>query len=182
MGFDLRRKIPQIHRPVIRKWFRHTVPLTKNTVCHDIGKLFLFVDEFTNYHDKNIGMATISLLQRLGYNIEIATHKESGRTFISKGLLRKVQKIADYNVDLFRRLVSEEVPLVGIEPSCILSFRDEYPELVSPALREDARKLAPNTMTIEEFIVGERRLGRIQSSPRIFIYLDSPIILTTYKL
>jgi Fe-S oxidoreductase len=164
MGFDMRRRMPRIYKPVIRKWFHHTISLNKNTVCQYVGKLYLFVDEFTNYHDVPVGMATVSLLHRLGYHIEIVQHKESGRTFISKGLLRKAQKIADYNVELFSRLVSDVVPLVGIEPSCILSFRDEYPELVSPALRELAGKLAPDTLTIEELIVREWHSGKIQSS------------------
>ena len=160
MGFDLRRTPPKIHKPAIRKWLF----LNKNTVNQHIGKLYLFVDEFTNYHDVHIGVAAVSLLHRLGYHIETVQHKESGRTFISKGLLRKAQKIAGYNVQLFSRLVSQEIPLVGIEPSCILSFRDEYPELVSPALREKAIQLAPNTMTIEEFVVREWKQGRIHSS------------------
>ena len=164
MGFDQRRKMSCINEFSVRQWLHRKTFLNKNTVYQHVGKLFLFVDEFTNYYDLPVGIATVSLLQRLGYCIKTVQHKESGRTFISRGLLRKAQKIADYNVDLFSRLVSEEVPLVGIEPSCILSFRDEYPELVSPALRELAQNLAPKTLTIEEFIVREWRSGRIQSS------------------
>jgi len=183
MGFDTRRDIPEIKNYNLRKWlsavhecisngFRNSftearAPLSfgeGSEVKYNIGKLYLFVDEFTRFNDVRIGMGTITLLSRLGYQIEIIPHKESGRTFISKGLLRKAQKIADCNVGIFSRLVSVDIPLVGIEPSCILSFRDEYPELVSHSLREAARKLAPNTMTIEEFIVREWKKGNIQSS------------------
>ena len=164
MGFDLRRNIPKIQRYNLRKWLSEAHTPLSFGEGQGVRLLYLFVDEFTRYHDVHIGVRTITLLVRLGYHVEIIPHKESGRTFISKGLLRKAQKIADYNVNLFSHLVSEDVPLVGIEPSCILSFRDEYPELVSPALRETARNLAPNTMTIEEFIVREWKQGRIQSS------------------
>ena len=164
MGFDPRRKVPAIHRRSLRKWFKNTILLKNNTVSQPVGKLFLFIDEFTNYNDVNIGIATVALLSRLGYHIETVTHQESGRTYISKGLLRKAQKIADKNVAVFSQLVSEEIPLIGIEPSCILSFRDEYPELASSAWREQANVLADKTLTIEEFIVREWKQGRISSS------------------
>jgi Fe-S oxidoreductase len=111
-----------------------------------------------------IGVATVTLLRRLGYCVEIVQHPESGRACISKGLLRKAQKTANRNVELFSRLISEKIPLVGVEPSCILAFRDEYPELVAPALREAAIRLAPNVLTLEEFIVREWKQGRIHSS------------------
>lgn len=164
MGFDLRRDIPEIKTTTLLNWLKRSDFFAKQTVNHFVGKVFLFIDEFTNYHDVQIGIKTVALLRRLGYSIETAQHKESGRTYISKGLLRKAQKIADHNVDLFNRLVSEKIPLVGIEPSCILTFRDEYPELVSSALREAAGQLAPNTLTVDEFIVREWKEGRISSS------------------
>ncbi|MDR1153737.1 MAG: FAD-binding oxidoreductase [Bacteroidales bacterium] len=164
MGFDPRRKIPQIHRYSLRKRLSHPTFSNESSIKQHVGRLYLFIDEFTGYHDVPVGISAVALLRRLGYRIEIVQHRESGRTYISKGLLRKAQKIADHNVDLFGKLVSEKVPLVGIEPSCILSFRDEYPELVSPALRETAGKLAPNTLTVEEFIVREWKQGRISSS------------------
>ncbi|MDR1172951.1 MAG: FAD-binding protein [Bacteroidales bacterium] len=164
MGFDARRHIPGICKNNLRKWLKHILSDINSHVNQPVGKVYLFIDEFTNYYDVHIGIITFTLLRQLGYRIEIVQHKESGRTFISKGLLRKARKIADHNVNLFSALVSEKIPLVGIEPSCILSFRDEYPELVSPALREIAGKLAPNTLTIEEFIVREWKQGRISSS------------------
>ena len=164
MHFDTRREIPKILKPAIRKRIHHLISTRNNAVHPSVGKIYLFIDEFTHFYDAHIGIATVSLLQRLGYVISFVQHKESARAYISKGLLRKAQKIADYNVALFSNLVSEEVPLVGIEPSCILSFRDEYPELVSPALRDIADHLAPHTMTVEEFIVREWRSGKIQSS------------------
>jgi len=164
MGFDVRRDIPELQSGSLRKWLQCSKTSTIRADIQRIGVIYLFIDEFTNYHDVHIGIATVTLLIRLGYYVEISQHRESGRTYISKGLLRKAQKIANYNVDLFSQLVSENIPLVGIEPSCILSFRDEYPELVSPKLREKARTLAPNALTIEEFIVREWKQGRIQSS------------------
>lgn len=164
MGFDQRRDIPKLKKYTLRKWLKKHLQLLNNSVNQCTGKLYLFVDEFTDYNDVHIGIKTVLLLNRLGYHIEITAHKESGRSFISKGLLHKAQKIADCNVDIFDRLISAEIPLVGVEPSCILTFRDEYPELVSPALRETARRLASHTFTIEEFLVREWKQDRVRSS------------------
>ncbi len=164
MDFDLRRDIPEIQRHTLRNRLNTRISLLNTSVNQKIGTLYFFIDEFTDFHDVHIGIKAVELLNTLGYCIEIISHEESGRTYISKGLLRKARKIADRNVDLFSRCVSTKIPLVGIEPSCILTFKDEYPELVSPGKREASRLLAQNTLTIEEFIVREMECGRISST------------------
>ena len=114
--------------------------------------MFLFCDEFTNYSDVPIGIATVELLERLGYAVEIPPHIESGRSAISKGLLRKAKTIAETNIKLLGSVVNEQQPLIGIEPSAILSFRDEYPVLVAAELRETSRRLSKNCLLLEEFV------------------------------
>jgi Fe-S oxidoreductase len=79
-------------------------------------------------------------------------HRESGRTYLSKGMLRKARKIAEYNVRLLAEVVSQEVPLVGIEPSAILAFRDEYPELVDASLVPRAIALSEHCYMYDEFL------------------------------
>ena len=91
-------------------------------------------------------------------------HPESGRAALSKGLLPMAKKVAIENVTIFSKLASQDVPLVGIEPSAILSFRDEYSRLVAPADRIKAKTLAKNTFTIEEFLANEIKQGRITST------------------
>jgi NAD-dependent dihydropyrimidine dehydrogenase PreA subunit len=110
MGFDLRRDIPEIQQYTLRKWLKTSKSFDKQPVNQCIEKMYLFIDEFTDYHDVYVGIKTVLLLHHLGYHIEIVPHKESGRACISKGLLRKAQKVADCNVALFGKLVSEEVP------------------------------------------------------------------------
>jgi Fe-S oxidoreductase len=127
-------------------------------------KVWLFCDEFTNYNDTKTGISAILLLNTLGYDVEIPVHTESGRAAISKGLLKKAKKIADKNIQLLKNLVSENQPLLGIEPSAILSFRDEYPDLCSEDLRQSAKELASNVLTIEEFICNEHEAGQIDGS------------------
>lgn len=134
-------------------------------------KVYLFADEFTNYMDVEIGIKFIKLLRTLGYEVIIPKHLESGRTEISKGLLKKAKKIAEKNILFLKDIVTEEIPLVGIEPSCILSFRDEYPDLVDEELQGYARKLSVNCLLYDEFIVREMRKGNIKQKQFTQSYL-----------
>jgi Fe-S oxidoreductase len=101
------------------------------------------------------------LLLHLGYEVEIPKHVESGRAAISKGNLKLAKKFASKNVNLLKDKITETTPLVGIEPSCILSFRDEYPDLVSAELRSQAQQLGRNALLFDEFIMREVAAGRI---------------------
>ena len=126
------------------------------------GRVYLFCDEFTNYHDTPVGIKAVQLLNRLGYEVVIPEHVESGRVQLSKGLLRDAQQIAIRNVELLKSVVTDETPLLGIEPSAILGFRDEYPDLMPPSLVDAARELAKNCLLIDEFIAREADRGRIK--------------------
>ncbi len=126
------------------------------------SSLLLFIDEFTNFNDPEVGKAAVQLFERLGYQVIIPRHGESGRAALSKGMLKMAKGMADRNVRALASLVSDETPLVGLEPSAILTFRDEYPELVSEELVEDAKRLAKNTLTFEEFIARELDAKRIR--------------------
>ncbi len=159
IGFATKRKIPKLSKISLRKWYRKPILLGKDK----IGKVYLFADEFTNFNESHIGIKTILLLNKLGYEVEIPKHLESGRTYLSKGLLRKAKQIAAFNVSMLSGIISEETPLIGIEPSTILTFRDEYPELVDSELQEKAHSLAKNSLMLEEFLVQEMEKGNIKS-------------------
>ena len=125
------------------------------------GKVYLFCDEFTNYYDVSVGIDAYELLTALGYEVIITDHEESGRAFLSKGFLEEAQEIANKNVTIFKDLISEEIPLIGIEPSAILTFRDEYLRLAKD--KESAEKLSKNVFTVEEFFKREITKGKIHS-------------------
>ena len=172
-GFASKRSIPLIYRTTLKKWIRKNLAeinpeYPKSSVC-------LFVDEFTNYNDTEIGIAVIRLLTTLNYKVVIAGHKVSARTYISKGLVRRAQKTIRKNIQALSALISEELPLVGIEPSAILGFRDEYPELAGNDLKGSAEKIAVNSYMVDEFIAREFRSGRIDSS--LFVEEKARIIL-----
>ena len=149
--FTTERDIPTLSRVTMRKAVHRECRRQKNKGTK--GKVFLFADEFTNFQEAELGLTFAKLLLRLGYDIEIPKHVESGRAAISKGNLKLANLLKD--------LVSEATPLVGIEPSCILSFRDEYPDLVPAALRSQAQQLGRNALLFDEFIMREVAAGRI---------------------
>ncbi|MEM6800123.1 MAG: FAD-binding oxidoreductase, partial [Bacteroidota bacterium] len=139
------------------------------------GQVYFFCDEFSNYNDTEIGIIAIRLLHALGYEVLMPKHPESGRASISKGLLKPAKKFASKNVEIFSELVSQDIPLIGLEPSAILSFRDEYPLLVPPALKEKAERLAENCMMIDEFLAREIEAERLDSS--LFSKQEQDILL-----
>ena len=162
LGFAPKRAIPLLYKITLKAWLRENVK-TENNTDNDKGRVFLFVDEFTNYNDTLIGIKTVKLLKGLGYEVLVPKHEISGRAFMSKGLLRKAQKLAINNVGLLKDVISENSPLVGIEPSAILSFRDEYPDLVGDELKNAAIKLGKSALMIDEFIAREINKGNITS-------------------
>jgi len=123
--------------------------------------IYLFIDEFTNYLDVTIGEDAVQLLVKLGYEVKIIDHPESGRSYFSKGLLDEAQKFVNVNVEIFKDIISENIPLLGIEPSTILSFRDEYLKLASD--QSSANELSKNVFLIEEFLNAEIQKGNLTS-------------------
>ncbi len=162
IGFARERSMPRLARQTLRRWLKKE--LDGLQPAHPKGKVWLFVDEFTNYQDVEIGRKAILLLTRLGYTVGVPEHDLSARTFLSKGVLRKARTIIRRNVRVLAPLVSEETPLIGIEPSAILGFRDEYPDLAGDELRAEARRLARHALTIEEFLAREADAGRITAA------------------
>ncbi len=162
MGFAPKRGIPAVYKFTLRRWFKKFV-LTTDQSKLTKGTVYLFADEFTDYNDTEIGIKAISLLTRLGYKVELPHHIQSGRTYLSKGLLRKAKQIANKNVTLLKEIVDQKSPLLGIEPSCILAFRDEYTELVDQELKEASLKIAASAFMIDEFIAAEFDRGNISN-------------------
>lgn len=149
VGFHPERTMPLLSKETAITWFRKEYGVKAGTSENEV---YLFMDEFTNYNDSEIGKKAVQLLVKLGFSVILLKHRESGRSYLSKGLLEEAKVIANENVKLFADLVNSEKPLVGIEPSAILTFRDEYPDIVNVELAESAAKLSKNVFTFEEFI------------------------------
>uniref|UniRef100_UPI0026EE8A67 (Fe-S)-binding protein n=1 Tax=Mesonia mobilis TaxID=369791 RepID=UPI0026EE8A67 len=160
MGVAPERSLPKVAKKSLRQLIDagkiQLIPQQK------IRSVYLFIDEFTNLLDTNIGIDAIELLVGLGYEVKVLAHEESGRSYISKGFLEEAKVLANKNIEVFKDVVSEEIPLIGIEPSAILSFRDEYLRLAEH--RQDASVLAKKTFLIEEFFSAEIEKGKITSA------------------
>ncbi len=156
IGFHPDRTIPGYAKQSLQAWQKKNGQHNGNK-----GKVYFFADEFTNLQEPGIGIKAILLLNRLGYAVEIPKHRESSRTFLSKGLVREAQKIAIDNILLLGKLITDETPLIGLEPSTILTFRDEYPDLASAELKETAVNIGKNALLFEEFFVKEMEKGNI---------------------
>ena len=157
VSFAPERSIPPLSPRTMRKLVKADGNASKSE-----KKVFLFADEFTDLQEAELGQTFARLLSALGYQVIIPKHVESGRAAISKGCLHLASRFARRNVELLRDLVTDDTPLVGIEPSCILSFRDEYPDLVPPEMRADAEKLGQNCLLYDEFIMREVARGNIR--------------------
>ncbi len=160
-GFAVKRSMPKLARTTLQKWYRQH---KKSNDIRGTRKVYLFCDEFTNYNDVHIGSKAILLLERLGYEVVIPQHEESGRTWLSKGLVRDAKKIINRNIELLSPFISKDTPLIGIEPSAILTFRDEYPDLATDENLVAAAALAKHSYTIDEFLAAEITKGNITSS------------------
>ena len=157
-GFAPERKIPNISNSVSGLTAKRSNSISGLTAKRSV---FLFLDEFTKYNEPDLAQAFILLLNRLGYEVVIPRHTQSGRAAISKGCILQARRYAEKNIRLLKDLITDETPLVGIEPSCILSFRDEYPEIVGADYREAAQALAKNSLLFDEFLMREVEAGRI---------------------
>ncbi len=160
LGVAKNRELPLLSKQSLRKWCNQN--LEKIQPSKPIKTVYFFIDEFTNHLDTEIGIDAIELLTKLQYKIKIVDHKESGRAFISKGLLKQAKKLANYNVGVFEGIISDRTPLIGLEPSAILTFRDEYLRLADH--KENATSLSKNTFLIDEFLAAEIEKGNISSN------------------
>lgn len=159
LSFSQSRTIPALSRKTMHQLVERE--LRQNNVGNRKKKVFLFADEFTDRQESELGLTFALLLFRLGYSVEIPRHIESGRAAISKGNLKRAKKIARKNVRLLREKINSDCQMVGIEPSCILTFRDEYPDLVPAEWRQTAKDLGSNCLLYDEFLCQEMEAGRI---------------------
>ncbi len=160
-GIHPKRSLPKIANTSFSSYFNNGKNrFSPNAIKSETkGSLLLFIDEFSNYLDAEVAMDSYFLLNSLGYKVTIIDGLDSGRALLSKGFLEEAKKEVDKNVAFLKNQVSESMPLIGIEPSAILSFRDEYLRLAED--KKAIEEIAKNTFLIEEFLAGEIEKGNI---------------------
>ncbi|MGB0949806.1 MAG: (Fe-S)-binding protein, partial [Marinirhabdus sp.] len=154
-GVAPKRSLPKISTKSFSKRFQ----TIKNEMVEGRPNVVLFVDEFSNYLDAEIAEDAFFLLKNLGYNVEAVHHLDSARALMSKGFLEEAKWEVNKNISTLKGKVGPNTPLLGIEPSAILGFRDEYPRLANDVAA--ARAVSKNTFLIEEFLCAEFKKGAI---------------------
>jgi FAD/FMN-containing dehydrogenase/Fe-S oxidoreductase len=151
-GIDRRRPLPALAAQTFTDWFaRRTPPATAPR-----GEVVLFHDTFTTYNVPEIARAAVGVLETAGYRVVLVDRKCCGRPLISKGMLAEAREHAAWNVERLAPYARRGVPIVGLEPSCLLTLRDETVDLLRS---EDARVVARQAFLFEEFLVRERGRG-----------------------
>ncbi|MCH9659370.1 MAG: FAD-binding oxidoreductase, partial [Bacteroidetes bacterium] len=125
-------------------------------------KIVLFVDEFCNYYDVTVAEDAQDLLTILGYEVQLIMGLDSARALLSKGFLEEAKVEIDANINTLKDLVSIGIPLLGLEPSAILGFRDEYIRLATD--KKAAVKLSNCAFLVEEFLASEIEKGNIDAT------------------
>jgi Fe-S oxidoreductase len=154
LGIDSRRRLPPIAEETFESWFRHRHRAGQKA---SNGKVVLFHDTFIDFNYPEIGKAATLLMEAAGYQVELAARRCCGRPMISKGLPEEARTNAAFNVQQLNAFVQNGFSIVGCEPSCILTFRDEYPDLIRD---EAVDAVADASFLLEEFIVKEKQAGR----------------------
>lgn len=167
LGFHQDRSLPKLSQQTLFKYLKKNSQKL-NTKTSNRKTVYLFIDEFTNRLESEIGQDAVDLLTQLGYEVKILQNKPSGRALISKGFLKQAKTIAEYNINLFKDVVTENTPLVGIEPSAVLSFRDDYLRLTEHT--DVAKNLSKHVFLIEEFLSQEIQKGHIKPNQ----FLEKP--------
>lgn len=158
-GIDARRDLPQFAPQTFRSWFKKH---QRNGAVKSDEKVVLFVDIFTNYNDPEIGKAAVKVLEKMGYEVLIPKAMETGRPQLSKGFLKEAQSKCSKVLDEFEGFVERGIPIVGLEPSEILTVRDEFLELCSSEQLPLVTKMAETSFLFEEFVAENK--NRLPSS------------------
>jgi Fe-S oxidoreductase len=157
MGIHRERAVPTFVRPTFPEWFRRRAPGGDGRR----GRVLLFHDTFTDYCHPQVGVATTELLEAAGFRVELTDTRCCGRPLISKGFDRQAASCARVNVDRLYEAAAAGTWIVGCEPSCLLSLRDEYPDLV-PEMREKAEVVASRARLVDEFLADLAGAGQLE--------------------
>jgi len=161
LGFTRTRSLPAFRGD----WFRET-EIARAQTTGAAGEVVLFADTFTRWMDPHIPRAALRVLTRAGYAVTGASAAEAparplccGRTYLAAGMIDKARAEAQRTLDALMPHVRAGRPIIGLEPSCLLTLRDEFLTLLPG---DDARALADNALLFEEFIAREHRAGRLE--------------------
>jgi FAD/FMN-containing dehydrogenase/Fe-S oxidoreductase len=156
LGIHRKRQLPPFAPETFDRWFAARVG---QRAAGSRGPVVLFNDCYMTYNYPDIGKAAVKVLEAAGFEVLLPEKRCCGRPMISKGLLKDAKANAAANLDLLAKYAARGIPIVGCEPSCILTFRDEYPDLLEDPR---ARDLATQSFMLEEFLLRLHQEGSLQ--------------------
>ena len=170
IGIDHRRKIPEFAQHSFTNWYQNNRnifgPHKKNST-----KVILFPDTFTNYNHPEIGINTYKVLVSLGYEVVVPELKCCGKPLLSKGMLPKAKSLASENIKILSQIIDHDSVIVGIEPSCLLTIFDDYPDLLNQDL--EIKNIINKVMLVGDLIVRDFSKGL---PDKLFKAVDSKVL------
>jgi Fe-S oxidoreductase len=157
-GFDRRRSLPHLHADHFRRWFARHKPAPQ---AGQRGKVLLLDDCFTTFNEPAIGQAAVRVLEAAGYRVELAGLVCCGRPMISKGMLHQSRRLVLDQLPRLAKRVADNTPILGLEPSCILTLADEWVDL---APGPDARRVAAVSELADVWLAKQAADGRCDIS------------------
>jgi Fe-S oxidoreductase len=155
-GIDRRRPLPRFARNTLLRWDRRRTPSTGR-------ELVWLADSFTTFTEPAIGRAAIELLEAAGWSVRIESGGCCGRSSISKGLLDRARGMAEDMTERLAPYAERRVPIVGCEPSCLLTLREEHLQLQPGNAR--AQAVASQAKLVEELLVEAIDDGSLKLDP-----------------
>jgi Fe-S oxidoreductase len=151
LGISRQRVLPAFAEEPFTAWFENRLAPLENRLAPR-GSVVLFNDTWNTYNTPRVSIAATEVLEAAGFAVILPGHGCCGRPLISKGLLAEARLAALETVNRLAPLAERGLPIVGLEPSCLLTLRDEYHYL----LPEDPRvnRIAEQALTFEEFVAG----------------------------
>ncbi|MEO8656187.1 MAG: heterodisulfide reductase-related iron-sulfur binding cluster, partial [Ramlibacter sp.] len=179
LGLAARRKLPVWEA---RPFFKQApVTATREQVLAAARPVVLFVDTFNGYFESINARAALKVLQAAGYTVHVATklrpdgkHLCCGRTYLTSGMVDEARAKAGEVIESLSPFALKDIPIVGLEPSCLLTLRDE---MLSMGLGPDAQAVARHAFLLEEFLAREATAGRLEELKGKLRPLDQRVLL-----
>lgn len=142
------RPLPLLARQRFSKW------LKQDFTCSPFlnKQVVLFNDTYTEFNEPQIGQAAIQLLQALGYSVLVPPWSCCGRPLMTKGLLKQARKYAERVIEILAPYAQKGLTIIGLEPSCLLTIKDDYASLLSPQLLAQGEIVAQHSLLLDEFL------------------------------
>jgi FAD/FMN-containing dehydrogenase/Fe-S oxidoreductase len=169
VGFSRTRSLPKWRSDAFDERAMSSLPSSTGIDgAENDGEVVLFADTFNRYFERENLDAALTVFTAAGYRVHLAKPADGstrplccGRTFLSVGLVEEAKAEAERTLAALAPFIERGVPVVGLEPSCILGFRDEIPALIKT---EQADKLAGQALLFEEFLAREAGAERLSLS------------------